>query len=123
MKLFAIPSRCYLRMKLFGFNFTFNFAHVQTLEGITSLQPDGKHIILWDLENCSQEQAEESLRYPQKKHILSNIYLMSDIERSYRGFCYSKVDFKTYLKILLDTKYLDWNFFDYTVRRKKATLE
>jgi hypothetical protein len=34
----------------------------------------------------------------------------------------SRVDFKTYLKILLETKYLDWNFFYWTVERGKATL-
>ena len=41
---------------------------------------------------------------------------------SLRAFCYTQVHFETFLKILLDTKHLDWNFFEYTVRRKKATL-
>ena len=38
-------------------------SETQTLEGITSLQSDGKHIVLWDLENCSLEQAEITLKY------------------------------------------------------------
>ena len=58
----------------------------------------------------------------QKKYCLSHIFIVSDIERSYRAWCFSKVDLKTYLKILLDTDFLDWNFFYWTVKRGKATL-
>lgn len=97
-------------------------SETQTLEGVTSLLDNGKHIVLWDMERCFQEQAEESLRYPQHKYNLSNIYLFSDLARSFRAWCFTQVEFKTYLKILLDTKYVDWNFFYYTVKRKKATL-
>ena len=124
MRLFAIPSRCYFRIKLFGFNFTFNFAHIQTLEGVSSLIPNsnGKHIVLWDIEGCSQEQAEETLRKVQTSYSLSNIFIVSNAPRSFRAWCFSIVDFKTLVKILNDTDYVDPNFFDYTVRRKKATL-
>ena len=36
--------------------------------------------------------------------------------------CISQVDLDTFLKILLDTDYLDWLFFYHTVKRRKATL-
>ena len=98
------------------------YSDTQTLEGITSLQPDGKHIIMFDLEDCSLEEAKETLRNVQQKYDLSDIFIVSDAERSYRGWCYSKVDLKTLLKILLDVDYLDYNFFYYTVKRRKATL-
>ena len=98
------------------------FSDTQTIEGKTSLQPDGKHIVMWDLDDCTLEQAEETLRNVQKKYDLSDIFIVSDAERSYRGWCYSKVDFKTFLHILLDVDYLDYNFFYYTVKRRKATL-
>jgi hypothetical protein len=94
----------------------------QTLEGVTSLQPDGKHILFWDLEKCSLSEAEETLREVQHEYSLSNIYIFSDAEGSYRAWCFSRVDFKTYLLTLLKTKYLDWNFFWWTVKRGKATL-
>jgi hypothetical protein len=97
-------------------------AKTQTLEGVTSLQPDGKHIVLWDLENCTLKQAEETLRNAQIKYGLSHIYIASDAKGSYRAWCFSKVEYKTLLHILLDTEYLDPVFFDYTVKRKKATL-
>jgi hypothetical protein len=97
-------------------------SETQTLEGITSLQKDGKHIVMFDLENCSLEQAKETLRIVQRKYGLSDIFIVSDKDRSFRAWCYSKVDFKTYLKILLDVDYLDYNFFYWTVQKSKATL-
>jgi len=120
--LVAIPSRVYFRIKIFDFNFAFSFAHAQTLEGITSFLENDKHIILWDIEGCILEECKEALRSVQKKHDLSDIFIVSDAERSFRGFCYTQVNFKTYLKILLDTDYVDPLFLDYTWRRKKATL-
>ena len=65
---------------------------------------------------------EETLSKVQDKYRLSHIYIVSDVEGSYRAWCYSKVDFKILLKILLDTEFLDWNFFYWTVKRGKATL-
>lgn len=98
------------------------FAKTQTLEGLTSLLPDGKHIIFWDLESCNLEQAEETLLQVQNKYKLSHIYIVSDTEGSYRAWCFSKVDLKTLLHILIDTEHLDYSFFYYTVKRQKATL-
>jgi len=122
MRLFAIPSRCYFRMKKFGFNLTVSFAHIQTLEGTTSLLPNGRHIILWDIENCTPKEKDESLRKVQVSYSLPHIYTVSDIERSYRAYSFLQVDFKTLFRILLNTKYVDPIFLDYTFRRKKATL-
>ena len=122
MRLFAIPSRIYFRMKKFDYSFTFNFAHIQTLEGITSLLPNGKHIILWDIENCTPKEKDESLRKVQVSYSLPHIYTVSDIERSYRSYCYLQVDFNTLFRVLSDTKYVDPIFLDYIWKRKKATL-
>jgi hypothetical protein len=42
---------------------------------------------------------------------------------AYRAWCFSKVNFETFLKILLDSlSILDYNFFYYTVKCRKATL-
>jgi len=98
------------------------YSDTQTLEGATSLLKNGKHIVMWDLEDCSLDEAKETLRNVQKKYNLADIYIVSDAERSYRAWCYSFVDFKTLLHILLDTDHLDYIFFYYTVKRRKATL-
>ena len=111
-----------LRIKIGNLTFFTMLAQTQTLEGVTSLQSDGKHILMWDLEKCSLQQVKETLRKLQRKYCLSDIFIVSDIEGSYRAWCFSKVDFKTFLKILLDTEFLDWNFFYWTVNRGKATL-
>lgn len=115
-------TRFNFRARIGNTTFFFMLAKTQTLEGVTSLQHDDEHVVMWDLEKCTLEQAEETLRKVQRKYELSNIYVASDAEGSYRAWCFSKVDYKTFLHILLDTDYLDPIFFDYTVKRKKATL-
>jgi hypothetical protein len=58
----------------------------------------------------------------QRKYKLGDIFIVSDAEGSFRAWCFSKRTFKEYLKILLDTEFVDWNFFWWTVRRGQATL-
>ena len=53
---------------------------------------------------------------------LSDIFVVSDAEKSYCGWCFSQVDFKTLLRILLNVDYLDYNFFYWTVFKGKSTL-
>jgi len=110
------------RIRKFNKTLFMMYSDTQTLEGVTSLLRNGKHIIMWDLEGCSQEQAEETLRKVQSSYSLSDIFIFSDIERSFRPWCFSQVDLNTFLKILLDTDYVDPLFFYHTVKRKKATL-
>lgn len=111
------------RAKFRNLTFFAMIAKTQTLEGVTSLQADGSHIVMWDLENCTLQKAEKTLKKIQRKYRLSNVYIASDVEGSYRAWCFSKVDFGTFLKILVESlSILDYNFFYYTVKRKKATL-
>ncbi|MGB9676648.1 MAG: hypothetical protein ACPL0C_05625 [Candidatus Bathyarchaeales archaeon] len=58
----------------------------------------------------------------QYRYRLGDIWITSDAGGSYRAWCFSKRPFKQYLKILLDTRHLDWNFFYWTVKRGQATL-
>jgi hypothetical protein len=111
-----------LRIKAGNLTFFAMLSRTQRLEGVSSLQPDGKHIIMWDLEKCSLKQAKKTLRNLQGKYCLSDIFIVSDIKDSFRAWCFSKVDLKIFLKILLETEFLDWNFFYWTVTRGKATL-
>jgi hypothetical protein len=52
--------RLNFRIKKLGHTFFMMFSETQTLEGITSLQSDSNHIIMFDLENCSLNEAEET---------------------------------------------------------------
>lgn len=116
--------RVNFRIKKFGITFFAMLSNSQTLEGVTSLQKDGKHIILFDSkDNCSLELLKEKFREIQNKYGLSDIGIFSDKEGSYRVWCFTKVDFVTFLRILLDAyDFMDWNFFWWTVKRGKATL-
>ena len=87
LTLFAFPSRIYFRIKIFNFNFTFNFAHVQSLEGITSLLPNGKHVIFWDIEGCSlQEAKESSLLFQTLKEVIEHIVIIRLISKHISRF-------------------------------------
>ena len=119
----AREMRFNFRVKLANLTLFAMVAKTQTLEGVTSAQKDGSHVVMWDLENCSLEQAEKVLSAVQEKYGLSDIFIVSDCENSFRAWCLSKVDFVTFLKILIDSiSILDYNFFYYTVKRKRSTL-
>jgi hypothetical protein len=78
---------------------------------------------MWDLEDCGLNEAEQTLRKVQKNYNLSHIYIVSDLEGSYRAWCFSDVDLETLLSILVDSLgIIDYSFFYYTVKRRKATL-
>jgi len=110
------------RMKIGNFTLFFMLSHTQTLEGVTSRINKNEHLIFWDLEGCNLDQAEEILASVQYAHRLGDIFITSDAEQSFRGWCFSARSWKEYLRILLETDYLDYNFFYWTVRRGSATL-
>jgi hypothetical protein len=114
--------RLNFRLKIRGTTFFMMLAHTQELEGITSLLPNGKHIIFWDLENCLLKDVLITLKTVQKLYDLSDIFITADTIGSYRAWCFKQVKFKWLIHILLDTEYVDYSFLYYTVKRKKATL-
>jgi hypothetical protein len=112
------------KFKIGNRNFTIflSLAETQTLEGMTDKAGKDKHYVFGDIEGCNLAQTVAELKPVQKKYVLSDIFVVSDAENSFRYWCWSKVDFKTLLKILLDIPHLDYNFFFWTVQRGKATL-
>jgi hypothetical protein len=116
--------RLNLRLKFGNLTFFGMISKTQTLEGITSTvnKKEHLHYIFWDLENCTLEQAEKTLKEVQEEFLLSNIYITSDKDKSYRAWCFSVRKWLDYLHILLHTKYVDYGFWIWTVRRGEATL-
>lgn len=97
----------------------------QTLEGITSLLPNGLHYPFFDIENCSLSKAEFELGKIQVSYDLPNIYLTSDMDGSYRSWCFGEIEWTDYLRMqldLIDAGILDYNFFYWTVKSSKGTL-
>lgn len=113
-----------IKIKIGTITFFVMLSETQTLEGLTSLLPNGKHIPLWDIEgNTSLPEAEQKLREIQSKYNLSDIYIVSDKRASYRGWCFTEVASKTLIQILADSlDIIDYNFFYWTIFRGKATL-
>lgn len=101
----------------------FLFTTVERAEGIASdLLDNDKHIILWDFDDMSLADVRESLISVKNKYKLGDIFIMSDKENSYRAMCFSAVDYREYLRILLDTVGVDWSFFKWLVKRDYATI-
>lgn len=116
--------RVNFRIKVGEYTFFGMVSKTQTLEGVTSLQSDGKHIIMIDSkDDIDLYDLENKLLEIQQKYGLSDIFIVSDKIGSYRVWCYTHVSFDVLLKILLDAyDLMDWNFFYWTVTRSKATL-
>jgi hypothetical protein len=113
------------RAKVLGITFFFMLSHTQTLEGISSLLINGLHMPLFDIENCSLDKAELELKKIQSKNHLSDIYITSDVDRSFRSWCACGVKLTHYLRMMLeliDAGILDYNFFWWTVKQSEATL-
>jgi hypothetical protein len=119
-----MPKRFNFRVKIGIYTFFGMISETQTLEGVTSLQPDSTHIIMFDsIDNCNLKSLEKKWLEIQQKYNLSDVFILSDKEGSYRIWCFTKVKFNVLLQILLDAYvFLDWNFFYWTVSRGKATL-
>jgi hypothetical protein len=114
----------FIALRFHRFYFSMLFLRTQVTKGMSNEvvnEPD-KYYIFWDLDNCSLEQAEQTLSDVQINHKLADIFIVSDKINSYRGFCFSKRNFKTFIDILFDTKYVDYSFISWTVRRHKAIL-
>jgi len=114
----------FISLRFHRFYFSTLLLRTQVTKGISNEvtnEPD-KYYIFWDLDNCSQEKALISLNNVQISYNLADIFVVSDKENSCRAFCFSKRDFKTYIDILFDTKYVDYSFITWTIRRKKAIL-
>jgi hypothetical protein len=94
-------------------------SHTQSLEGVTSLQDDGLNTPFFDIEKCSLDECVSALRELQIKYTLSDIFVTSDRDRSFRVWCFCHVSFIRYLVMqleLLAKGLLDYNFFWWTVK-------
>jgi hypothetical protein len=113
-----------LRFNIFNINFFMLITKMQTIEGITSLLPntDNLHIPMWDFDYCILQSVEKTLVTIQEKWNLSDIYIISDMEGSYRAICFKLVDFRTLMQILWATDYIDPVFIKWTTIRGMATI-
>lgn len=97
----------------------------EDVTGITSYVDNEKnhlHYVLWDFDNVPLDEIIKELNTVAIMFELNNIVIMSDKKGSYRAFSPNKVEFRTLLRILLYTDFVDWNFIKWTMRRGYATI-
>ena len=106
-------------------------AETQSLEGVTSkvIGREGYHYPLFDIEKrggkLSLQEVERELGKIQVSYAISDFFITSDKEGSYRAYCFSEVTLIVYMRMqldLIDAGILDYNFFWWTVNKSKATL-
>lgn len=95
----------------------------QKATGITSkTDRENYHYILWDFDNVEYHNMISALEKVMIKYNINGLVVMSDKVNSYRAFSSDIVDYKTLLKIILDTDGVDRMFFKWTVKRGYATI-
>jgi hypothetical protein len=120
---FLIEKRLKLGSLTVFFKSFFMISHTQDLEGLTSKVGKNEHIILWDLDKCTLDEAIKKLADVQFEFRLGNIFIVSDAEKSFRAWCFSRRSFLEYVHILIHTfPLLDFGFFIWTIRRTASTL-
>jgi len=63
-----------------------------------------------------------TLKTVQRDFDLGEIFILSDKPRSFGAVCFTIVSFNKFLRVLLNTLFVDWSFFAWTVTRGEATL-
>lgn len=112
-----------LRFRIWKWRFTFTFAPVVDVVGVNSLMRNGKHILMWDLDQTHLNYVAKRLAYIQKQHHLSNIYILrSSKPNNYIAYCLQAFDWWDTKRIIADTYGVDELFFKYGVYRGYFTL-
>lgn len=102
---------------------TFSIARVTRMIGVNSRLDDDRHIIMWDFDDMELEVVESALCKVQEKYNLSNIYILETKHlTNYIAYCFTARRFDHVCLVILDTNFIDWNFFKYGVYRGRFTL-
>jgi len=120
----SILNRIEIRKRFLNRVLYLMFARVQIVSGISSRYSEdyNQHRILWDLDECTLNQACDSLMKVQEWYNLGNIEIISDKKGSYGAVCNSIVSFKELLHILIDTELIDPLYVRYAVQRHEAII-
>lgn len=118
----SLLNRINFRLKWRGWTFYSMLAKTQECLGITSKLGEDVHFPLWDLDDCTLEQAVATLEAVQEKYGLGEISVYSDRDDGFLAACFTRMSFNRMLRVLIDTDYLDPMHLSYTARRGAATV-
>lgn len=101
----------------------FTFYKLEGTEGLDSILPNGKHILMWDFDNCNLDTVKASLKSVQDKYNLPDIHIYADNKpNSFRASSPQQVEFNQLLHILLDTSNIDRHYIEWTLKKGYATM-
>jgi hypothetical protein len=91
--------------------------------GVNSTLPDGKHFIIWDFDNVTEEKLAEALSLIQLAYSLPQLYILeTGTPGHYHAYCFKTVSWSKLIQIYLATPYLDKGFLQVGFLRGYYTL-
>lgn len=111
------------RFRIGRWRFSLAAVHITDVEGVNSLLPDGKHILMWDFDNVKLKQVLLHLSTIQARYQLPKIYILyTGKPGHYMAYCFKRVDWQKAIEIIAATPHVCQTFLRFGVWRKKWTL-
>jgi hypothetical protein len=102
---------------------TLTIARIVKVGGFNSLLTDGDHILMWDFDDTAFDEVHDHLLMIQDLYELPKIYILETKKNTnFIAYCFRRTPWHKAVRIIAETKGIDWNFFKYGVFRDKFTL-
>lgn len=95
----------------------------QPVLGVNSILENGKHFLMWDFDNVPLQDVLNELHSKQEMYGLPAIYVVcSSVKGNYHAYCLAKRPWAQVVAILVQTEYLDQQYFKLGIMRGYFTL-
>ena len=110
--------------RLDGYTDVYHLQHYRAhwTHGLNSRIADGLHVVMWDLDGCSQAQAENALLTAMERWALPTVYLYESSPRHYLAFCGQAETNTRFAEIGLSTPFIDRKWLAYGLLRGEWTI-
>jgi len=96
---------------------------VTDVVGVNSLVEGDRHICMWDFDDQPLEHVVNALLLVQRRYNLPKIHILQTSKgNKYQAFSFTRRPFRAVATIIVDTFYLDWNFYKLGILRDFFTL-
>lgn len=113
----------YKKVHIGRYQFHFGVSKLQWVDGVCSNLENGKHILMWDLDEVDEEVAMVALLTVQHRYNLPQIYLLqSSMPNNWIAYCFKALDWQQAFGIVTLTEAVDWQFVKHSCARNYFTL-
>ena len=113
----------YKKIHIGRYQFHWGVSKLQWVDGTCSDLKNGKHILMWDFDEKSEEVATIALLNVQHRFKLPKIYLMKSSEPdNWIAYCFKALDWQNAFGIVALTEAVDWQFVKHSSARNYFTL-